>query len=311
MVPQPRIRILPRRQQLIARGAGGVEARVGIVLAVAEQVAATGTIRCQTIRCQFIIIGTIRCQFIIIGQFGVSSSLLLPLHQVSKLDSQGTIRCQGDNSVSVRTLLLPLGDNSVSVHHYCFPCIKSVSWIQRTIRCQFIIIASLEGTIRCQFIIIASLEGTIRCQKFGVMGQFGVSSSLLLPLRDNSVSVHHYAGQFGVSSSLLLPLHQVGKLTIRCRTIRCQFIIIASLAQVECHGGQFGVSSSLLLPLHQVGKLHSWEHSRPTGDDLIYHAINRGNNLAHVLGPDGERDMFLGDLARTKARYPLRSSASA
>ena len=27
-----------------------------------------------------------------------------------------------DNSVSVE-------DNSVSVHHYCFPCIKSVSWI--------------------------------------------------------------------------------------------------------------------------------------------------------------------------------------
>ena len=44
---------------------------------------------------------------------------------------------------------------------------------------------------------------------------------------------------------------------------------------------------------------------RPTGDDLIYHAINRGNNQADVLGPDGERDMFLGDLARTKARYPF------
>ena len=44
---------------------------------------------------------------------------------------------------------------------------------------------------------------------------------------------------------------------------------------------------------------------RPTGDDLIYHAINRGNNRADVLGPDGERDMFLGDLARTKARYPF------
>ena len=42
---------------------------------------------------------------------------------------------------------------------------------------------------------------------------------------------------------------------------------------------------------------------RPTGDDLIYHATNRGNNRADVLGPDGERDMFLGDLARTKARY--------
>src|SRR5208337_3828232 len=38
---------------------------------------------------------------------------------------------------------------------------------------------------------------------------------------------------------------------------------------------------------------------------LIYHAFNRGNNRADVLGPDGERDMFLGDLARTKARYPF------
>ena len=37
------------------------------------------------------------------GQFGVSSSW--------------TIRCQF------------IMDNSVSVHHYCFPCIKSVSWI--------------------------------------------------------------------------------------------------------------------------------------------------------------------------------------
>ena len=44
---------------------------------------------------------------------------------------------------------------------------------------------------------------------------------------------------------------------------------------------------------------------RPTGDDLIYHAINRGNNRADVLGPDGERDMFLGDIARTQARYPF------
>src|SRR5208337_1876234 len=44
---------------------------------------------------------------------------------------------------------------------------------------------------------------------------------------------------------------------------------------------------------------------RPTGDDLFYHAINRGNNRADVLGPDGERDMFLGDLARTKAQCPF------
>ena len=84
------------------------------------------TIR-ETIRCQFIIIAslassrcqfeTIRCQFIIRRQFGVSSSLLLPLHQVGKLDSWEDFRRQFGV------------DNSVSVHHYCFPCIKSVSWI--------------------------------------------------------------------------------------------------------------------------------------------------------------------------------------
>ena len=43
---------------------------------------------------------------------------------------------------------------------------------------------------------------------------------------------------------------------------------------------------------------------RPTGDDLIYHAINRGNNRADVLGPEGEWDMFLGDLARTSNSRP-------
>ena len=30
---------------------------------------------------------------------------------------------------SPRVVVAGLGDNSVSVHHYCFPCIKSVSWI--------------------------------------------------------------------------------------------------------------------------------------------------------------------------------------
>jgi len=40
-------------------------------------------------------------------------------------------------------------------------------------------------------------------------------------------------------------------------TIRCQFVIIASLASSQKR--QFGVSSSLLLPLHQVSKLDSWK----------------------------------------------------
>ena len=103
------------------------------------------------------------------------------------------------------------------------------------------------------------------------------------PGRDNSVSVHHYGtirclgqfgGQFGVSSSLLLPLG----------TIRCQFIIIASLAWDNSVSGQFGVSSSLLLPLHQVGKLDSWEDfqdrqamtlftTRSTVDNSVYNSV--------------------------------------
>jgi hypothetical protein len=40
--------------------------------------------------------------------------------------------CQWSLGPAVGCLRLPsLGfqDNSVSVHHYCFPCIKSVSWI--------------------------------------------------------------------------------------------------------------------------------------------------------------------------------------
>ena len=55
-------------------------------------------------------------------------------------------------------------------------------------------------------------QRTIRCQF--VIGQFGVSSSLLLPLQVQ-FGVGQFGchmGQFGVSSSLLLPLHQVSKL---------------------------------------------------------------------------------------------------
>ncbi len=54
-----------------------------------------------------------------------------------------------------------------------------------------------------------------------------------------------------------------------------------------------------------LSKLDSWGLPRPTGEDLIYHTVNRGNNRVDVLGQDGQRDAFLGDLARTKARHPL------
>ena len=80
------------------------------------------------------------------GQFGVSSSLLLPLHQVGKLDSWEdlqdrqamtlfTTHSSGDTILNFSELgmvspgTIRCRDNSVSVRHYCFPCIKSVSWI--------------------------------------------------------------------------------------------------------------------------------------------------------------------------------------
>ena len=71
----------------------------------------------------------------------------------------------------------------------------------------------LSGTLDRVGVPMAGLDPVCQAAgQFGVSsssGQFGVSSW------DNSVSVHHYCfpwGQFGVSSSLLLPLHQVGKL---------------------------------------------------------------------------------------------------
>jgi hypothetical protein len=127
-----------------------------------------------------------------------------------------------------------------------------------TIRCQgqFGVRDNSAGTIRCQFVIIASLasiRGTIR-------GDNSVSGTIRCQFADNSVSVRGgtiRGGQFGVSSSLLLPLHQVGGQFGVRGTIRCQFVIIASLASSR----QLGF----------MGRL-----PRPTGDDLIYHAINRG-----------------------------------
>ena len=95
--------------------------------------------------------GTIRCQFIIIaslvGQFGVSGDNSVSVRGqfgVGKFGDNSVILVRGqfgvssgDNSVSVRgqfgvssgTIRCQFGDNSVSVRHYCFPCIKSVSWI--------------------------------------------------------------------------------------------------------------------------------------------------------------------------------------
>ena len=174
-------------------------------------------------RGQFGVKGTIRCQGDNLSVSVGKGTTFSVQGDNSVSDNSGQFGVSWDNSVSVHHYCS--WDNSVSVHHYyCFPYIKSVSWIHGGDN-------SVSG------------------------GQFGVG--------DNSVSVHHYCfpyiksvswiqGQFGVSSSLLLfPLHQVGKLdlwggqfgvggTIRCQfviivsltsggTIRCQFIIIVSL----------------------------------------------------------------------------------
>src|SRR5436190_17512415 len=45
---------------------------------------------------------------------------------------------------------------------------------------------------------------------------------------------------------------------------------------------------------------------RLVGEDLVYHALNRGNNRGPVFfAPDDSRT-FLRALGRTKARYPFR-----
>ena len=148
------------------------------------------------------------------GQFGVKGTIRCQGDNLSVSVGKGTtFSVQGDNSVSdnsgqfgVSSSLLQLGqfgvswDNSVSVHHYCFPYIKSVSWIHGGDN-------SVSGG---QF----GVGGTIRCRGDNSVsgGQFGVGGTI------------RCRGQFGVSSSLLFPLHQVGKLD--SGTIRCQFIII-------------------------------------------------------------------------------------
>ncbi|QEH37736.1 Transposase IS200 like protein [Aquisphaera giovannonii] len=45
---------------------------------------------------------------------------------------------------------------------------------------------------------------------------------------------------------------------------------------------------------------------RPIDDDLVYHAINRGNNRADVFDDDDDRRAFLDALAKTRERYPFR-----
>jgi len=45
---------------------------------------------------------------------------------------------------------------------------------------------------------------------------------------------------------------------------------------------------------------------RAIDDGLVYHALNRGNNRADVLGDDSDRTAFLEALAKTKERYPFR-----
>ena len=45
---------------------------------------------------------------------------------------------------------------------------------------------------------------------------------------------------------------------------------------------------------------------RATGDGLVYHAINRGNNRARVFGGNADFEAFLESLAKSKERYPFR-----
>jgi putative transposase len=45
---------------------------------------------------------------------------------------------------------------------------------------------------------------------------------------------------------------------------------------------------------------------RTLGDDLIYHALNRGNNGQSVFEDDDDLNAFIDAIAKTQARYPFR-----
>ena len=45
---------------------------------------------------------------------------------------------------------------------------------------------------------------------------------------------------------------------------------------------------------------------RPREEELVFHALNRGNNRADVFADDEDRQAFLDVLAKTKQRYPFR-----
>jgi putative transposase len=45
---------------------------------------------------------------------------------------------------------------------------------------------------------------------------------------------------------------------------------------------------------------------RPIDDGFVYHAINRGNNRADVLGEAGDHEAFLEAMERARERYPFR-----
>ena len=88
-------------------------------------------------------------------QFGVSSSLLLPLHQVGKLDSWKTSKTDREILSGKFGVSLLLGNSVSSI--IASLAIKSVG----TIRChRDNSVSGCVGTIRCQFIIIASLASS-------------------------------------------------------------------------------------------------------------------------------------------------------
>ena len=93
-------------------------------------------------------------------------------------------------------------DNSMSVHHY---------WGQFDVSASLLLPLHQVGKLQRQFGV--SRDNSVSERQFSVRRQFGVSASLQETIRCQW-------RQFGVSASLLLPLE----------TIRCQCIIIASLA---------------------------------------------------------------------------------
>src|SRR5208337_3781090 len=196
-------------------------------------------------------------------QFGVSPSLLLPLHQVGKLHSWEDFQDR-----QAMTLFTTRSTAGTTEPMSSAPRANGIcSWRQFGVSPSLLLPLHQVGKLHSW----EDFQDRQAMTLFTTRSTAGTTEPMSSAPRANGICSWR---QFGVSPSLLLPLHQVGKLhswedfqdrqamtlfTTRSTAGTTEPMSSAPRANGICSWRQFGVSPSLLLPLHQVGKLHSWE----------------------------------------------------